>query len=64
MHVTTRADLVANGSQALFPVGNQAVVVAEDLWWYFAAQLRNDWVGGFSRGFFKSERLKFYQILK
>jgi len=48
MHVTTRADLVANSSQTLFPMGNQAVVVAEDLWRDFAAQLREGWVGGLS----------------
>jgi hypothetical protein len=64
MHVTTRADLVANGSQALFPVGNQAVIVAENLGWNFAAQLRNGRVGGFFRGFFKFEGLKSDQILE
>jgi hypothetical protein len=62
--VTTRADLVANGGQTLFSVGNQAVIVAEDLWRDFGAQLRDGWVGSFIRFFIKFERLKFDQILK
>ena len=62
--VATGADLAANGGHAFFALGDQAVVVAEDLRRDFVAQLRDGRAGAFFSGFFKFDGLKLYEILQ
>jgi hypothetical protein len=64
MHVTAGADLVANNRNALFLVGDQTVIVAENLRWNFGAQVRRGRLGVLIFDFAKLEGLEFDQVLK
>lgn len=64
MHVTAGADLVANNRNALFPVADQTVIVAENLRWNFGAQFRRGRLGVLIFEFAKLEGLEFDQVLK
>ena len=64
MHVTAGADLVANNRNALFPVGDQTVIVAENLLWNLGAQFRRGLLGVLIFDFAKLDGLEFDQVLK
>ena len=59
MHVTAGSDLVANNRNALFLVGDQTVIVAENLRWNLGAQFSRGRLGVLIFDFAKLEGLEF-----
>ena len=64
LHVAAGASLAADGGDALFSLGGEAIVVAEDLGGDFGAQFGGEGFGIFFGGFFEFDSLKPDEVLQ